>query len=102
SVATAAWLFPLLPEVTALVKTAELSEERRIRLEKANKELETLYSKLKELDDLKSQFFANVSHELRTPLTLILGPVKRLLSAGRLTREIHYELEVIERNTRTL
>src|SRR5262249_61591784 len=30
----------------------------------------------------KSVFLANVSHELRTPLSLILGPTRRLLSAG--------------------
>jgi two-component sensor histidine kinase len=61
-----------------------------------------LRRRVKELDQLKTQFFANVSHELRTPLTLLLGPTQKLMGDAGLTAEQRGDLEVIERNGRTL
>lgn len=103
SVATAIALPPLVPKTIKLIAVAKLSEERQSRLEIANQELATLNEKLKEVDQLKTQFFANVSHELRTPLTLILGPTQNLLrTAQGLSEDQRRDLEVVERNARIL
>lgn len=103
SVTTALLLPPLVPQVMALVAAAKTSNERKLQLETANQELETLYQKLKELDQLKTQFFANVSHDLRTPLTLILGPTEKLLADSQSTSmEQRHNLEVVNRNAQIL
>ena len=59
------------------------------------------YEKLKELDQLKSNFFANISHEFRTPLTLILGPVENLLSEHPTPAQAS-QYSVIKRNAQRL
>ncbi len=71
-------------------------------LKSANLQVTRLYEKTREMEQLKTQFFANVSHELRTPLSLILGPVAKRLSSPEITATERADLEVVERNGRML
>ena len=68
-----------------------------------NAELQRLLERITELDQLKSDMFANVSHELRTPLTLILGPAEELLrNADNLDARQRQQLHVVQRSAEAL
>jgi len=70
-------------------RTAQIVEQRN--------QLAVQSEKLKELDELKSQFFANISHEFRTPLTLIIGMIDNLKKQAAESSSAK-ELELIEQN----
>jgi len=91
--------FILLMDVIVVVGTFFQNRQRfrefalRYELDQNRKALEESNQKLKELDQVKSRFFANISHELRTPLTLLLAPLESLLqkfnsSFDQETREV--------------
>ncbi len=58
--------------------------------------------KLRELDSMKSNFFANISHEFRTPLTLISGPIQEKLENQKTPKKDRDAFEMIQRNNNRL
>ena len=81
-----------------LIRRYELN---RLNLKNQLKLEKVATDSLRNLDQLKSHFFANISHEFRTPLTLILGQVESVMSSGIETKE-KGKLQVANRNARRL
>ncbi len=75
---------------------------RTQQIESDKKLIEQQARELKELDQLKSRFFANVTHELRTPLALILAPLQDLLGKQKLQKTVTSSLSKIEKQAQKL
>lgn len=75
--------------------TAELINKNTDLREK-HAQLETSNKKLRELDELKSDFVSMVSHELRTPLTSIIGFAKTIKTLPLSKGQQSQYLDIIE------
>jgi PAS domain S-box-containing protein len=88
--------------VFLLAEGRNITEKMRAQAELARKheELEALLKRVREMDRLKTDFFANLSHELRTPLALIIGSADALLEREKVASDAAMKrgLEVIRLN----
>ncbi|MFZ2324680.1 MAG: two-component regulator propeller domain-containing protein [Ignavibacteriaceae bacterium] len=87
--------------LVAMIYGIRKYEMNRIRLKNNLKQESFEREKLKELDNLKSEFFTNISHEFRTPLTLIIGPAQQLESEEN-NEEKKDKLKVIKKSAKRL
>lgn len=85
-------LFMLIGLSILLIAIVMYFQQRSITRKK-----QSIIEKEKQLDEMKSNLFANISHEFRTPLTLILGPIQTKI-ANETNPEVLSELKMMERN----
>ncbi|MGQ0634804.1 MAG: ATP-binding protein [Planctomycetaceae bacterium] len=82
---------------------AGLEQKVRLRtrqLSRSKLKLQRSLKKLREYDQLKTDFFSNISHELRTPLTMILSPIDRIIESfgGELPPRVASLINVVRVN----
>ena len=92
-----AYIFYFIFFVALIIGTWRL-QLRRIHLRQQMQMEHFEAEKLREVDQMKSRFFANISHEFRTPLTLIKGPVKQILE-GEFAGNLKEQCKMILRNS---
>ncbi len=82
-------------------KLEKIVKERTKEINQKNQQLQDQSEKLKDMDKIKSRFFANISHEFRTPLTLIMGPLEQLMTDPQ-DRGLKKKLPLMLRHCRRL
>ncbi len=88
----------LLAQSQLLSVAGRIIQQQKEAVEAANRELWAVNDRLKELDQLKTDFLSTVSHELRTPLTSVLGFAK--IIRKRLDTIILPQIVVEDKETR--
>ena len=86
----------ILAYVIFRIIVSQQREKHQIMMER----LET--KKLKEVSQLKINFFSNISHELRTPLTLIMSPVQNILTDPNLDAELRKKMLLVNNNAQRM
>lgn len=76
-----ALLFVLMLYAFRKFSLIDVKEKNRLMIEQVSQD------KIRELNQLKLQFFTNISHELRTPLTLITGPLENMIQTSKTITE---------------
>lgn len=77
-------------------------KEKNLQLEEQTRLLTIQSEQLKEMDRVKSRFFANISHEFRTPLTLIMGPLEQMLGIYSEDMQAKNRIQLMLRNSQRL
>lgn len=87
-----------------LVRSVEKEVEQREQLEALTEQLEHANERLKELDQMKSEFLSIASHQLRAPITAVQGYAANLLdgSYGVLPDYLRDPLNTIREATRLM
>jgi len=86
--------------IAVALDRARLYQELQI----ANKRLGESNARLKELDQMKSQFLSFASHQIRSPLTAIGGYTSMLLEGdfGEMSQEVKDSVQVIDTSSKSL
>lgn len=94
-----------------LIKNVVKEVEQREKIEKQEKEMEIINTKLgaanerlKELDKQKSEFIGFASHQLRSPLTAIKGYASLVLEGdyGEISEDLRHAAQIIFESANTL